>query len=110
MPASKRVTRMTDYILAWQCIGCGKIEAPQTCIGVCRDRKVFVVGKEEHERALAANLALQARLERVHAGLLRFGQAEAKPGQWESAWHALQAQVREVLATLADSDGGTPPA
>jgi len=22
---------------AWQCIGCGKIEAPQNCIGVCRD-------------------------------------------------------------------------
>ena len=22
------------YVAAWQCIGCGKIEAPQTCIGV----------------------------------------------------------------------------
>jgi len=109
MPPSKRVARMTDYIQAWQCIGCGKIEAPQTCIGVCRDRKVFVVGKEEHERALAANLALQEQLERAHAMLLRFGQAEAKPGQWERSWCALQAQVREVLATLAGSDGGTPP-
>jgi hypothetical protein len=31
---------MKDYVKAWQCIGCGKIEAPQACIGVCQDRKV----------------------------------------------------------------------
>jgi hypothetical protein len=24
---------MNDYVKAWQCIGCGKIETPQTCIG-----------------------------------------------------------------------------
>ncbi|MDE2278291.1 MAG: hypothetical protein KGK04_01765 [Xanthomonadaceae bacterium] len=101
---------MTDYIQAWQCIGCGKIEAPQTCIGVCRDRKVFMVGKEEHECALVANQALQARLERAHAMLLRFGQAEPKPGQWEGSWRALQAQLREVLAMLATAHVGTPPA
>ena len=34
---------MGDYIQAWQCIGCGKIEAPQTCVGVCRDRKILLV-------------------------------------------------------------------
>ena len=44
---------MTDYLQAWQCIGCGKLEAPQTCIGVCRDKKVFLVGKDEHDAALA---------------------------------------------------------
>ncbi|MEW9570356.1 hypothetical protein ABQJ54_01185 [Rhodanobacter sp. Si-c] len=99
---------MNDYIQAWQCIGCGRIEAPQPCIGVCKDRKVFMVGKDEHEHALAANTALQAQLERAHAMLLRFGQAEPKPGQWESSWHALQAQVREALATLADPGGWKP--
>jgi hypothetical protein len=35
---------MGDYIQAWQCIGCGRIEAPQTCVGVCRDRKILRVG------------------------------------------------------------------
>ena len=44
---------MGDYINAWQCIGCGKIEAPQTCIGVCQDRKVQLVPLDEHEAALA---------------------------------------------------------
>ena len=44
---------MNAYVKAWQCIGCGKIEAPQTCIGVCQDRKVEFVYAFEHEEALA---------------------------------------------------------
>lgn len=99
---------MTDYIQAWQCIGCGRIEAPQPCIGVCKDRKVFMVGKDEHERALAANAALQAQLRQAREMLLRFGHAKPKPGQWEAAWLALQEQAREALAVLAGSDGGKP--
>lgn len=110
MPPSKRATQMTDYIQAWQCIGCGRVEAPQTCIGVCKDRKVFMVGKDEHERVLAANASLQEQLERTRTMLLRFGKAEPKPGQWENSWHALQAQVQEALAMLAGSAGGAPPA
>jgi hypothetical protein len=92
---------MTDYIQAWQCIGCGKIEAPQPCIGVCKDRKVFMVGKDEHERVLAENQALRIQLERAHAMLQRFGLARPREGQWESSWNALQAQLREALALLA---------
>lgn len=94
---------MTDYIQAWQCIGCGKLEAPQPCIGVCKDRKVFVVGKDEHERALAQNRALLDQLERARAMLLRFGLARPHEGQWEAAWNALQAQVREALVVLQAS-------
>lgn len=97
---------MTDYIQAWQCIGCGRIEAPQPCLGVCKDRKVHFVGRDEHERVLAERDALQARLERAHAMLSRFDRARPRAGQWEAAWRALQAQAREALALLA----GSPPA
>ncbi len=30
---------MNAYVKAWQCIGCVKIEAPQTSIDVCREYK-----------------------------------------------------------------------
>ena len=45
---------MTDSITAWQCIGCGNLEAPQTCIGVCEYRKVRLVDanlfdQQQHE-------------------------------------------------------------
>jgi hypothetical protein len=29
---------MSEPVWAWQCIHCGSIEAPQTCIGICRHR------------------------------------------------------------------------
>lgn len=92
---------MTDYIQAWQCIGCGKIEAPQVCVGVCRDRKVFFIGKDEHEAALAEIERLRAQLADAADRLLRFERAVPRAGQWEHSYHALQEQVREVRAALA---------
>ncbi len=91
---------MTDYIQAWQCIGCGKIEAPQTCIGVCKDRKIFMVGKAEHERVLEQNQALRTHLTQVRSALQRFALAKPQQGQWERSWLALQAELRETLARL----------
>jgi hypothetical protein len=92
---------MTDYIQAWQCIGCGKIEAPQTCIGVCRDRKVYFVGRDEHEVALAQVERLRAQRDAAAAVLLRFERATPREGEWRRSYEALQAQVREVRALLA---------
>lgn len=40
---------MTEYVEAWQSVGCGKIEVSQTCIGACRNRKVQFVYALEHE-------------------------------------------------------------
>ena len=51
----------TDYLQAWQCIGCGRIEAPQPCVGICQDRKVLLVDANEHEAALARTLRAEAR-------------------------------------------------
>lgn len=92
---------MTDWIQAWQCIGCGKIEAPQPCIGVCRDRKVLMVGKQDHDRVLAEGAALRAQLARAHAMLQRFALARPHAGQWERSWLALQDEARAALAVLA---------
>jgi len=36
-------------MVVWQCIGCGKIEGPQACIGVCQDRKVEMVYASVHD-------------------------------------------------------------
>ena len=98
---------MTDTIEAWQCIGCGRVEAPQTCIGVCRDRKVQLVGLADFEQARAEAEALREQLADVHARLQRFALAKPNEGRWEAAWQALQAQLREVLGTLPDA--ASPP-
>ena len=58
---------MSNRVKAWQCIGCGKIEAPQTCIGVCQDRKVEFVYASEHEEAFLS--ALQQRARKILASI-----------------------------------------
>ena len=91
---------MTDYIQAWQCIGCGKIEAPQPCIGVCRDRKILMVAKDEHER-VAAELAAARTLVRTAIDMLgRVAHSTPREGQWERSYRALQEQARAAIAKL----------
>lgn len=92
---------MTEYMQAWQCVGCGKIEAPQPCIGVCRDRRILMIGKQEHELVLAENAALRAQLTKARAMLQRFTLATPHAGQWQRSWQALQDQLREALVVLA---------
>ena len=91
---------MAEYIQAWQCIGCGKIEAPQPCIGVCRDRKVLFIGKDEHEAALGENARLRERLQSAASRLRRFGLATPRLGQWETAYAALRDEARALIAEL----------
>ncbi|MHB8679036.1 MAG: hypothetical protein ACYC7G_04790 [Rudaea sp.] len=92
--------RVAEYIQAWQCIGCGRIEAPQPCIGVCRDRKVLFIGKDEHEAALAEIARLRAQLRSAASRLQRFGLAAPRPGQWEPAYAALRDEARVLITEL----------
>jgi len=91
---------MTDYIQAWQCIGCGKIEAPQPCIGVCRDRKILMVAKDEHER-VAKELARARGLLQMAVDMLgRVAHSTPREGQWERSYRALQEQARAAIVKL----------
>lgn len=91
---------MTDYIQAWQCIGCGRIEAPQTCIGVCRDRKILMVAKDEHERVVAELVQGRQLVQAAIAMLNRIVHSTPRDGQWERSYRALQEQARDAVAKL----------
>jgi hypothetical protein len=94
---------MKGYVKAWQCIGCGRIEAPQTCVGICQDRKVEFVYAFEHEQALGA-LAHAARRADAMAQLLRrLANTTPRADGWERSYRALQAQARSTLAAIGDA-------
>ena len=93
---------MTQTVKAWQCIGCGSIEAPQTCIGVCQHRKVEFVYAAEHEN----DLALAARLRDHLASLVR-RVAFTTPRE-RGADATLSAFRSEARALLDDLRTGTP--
>ena len=89
---------MADYVRAWQCIGCGSIEAPQTCIGVCEHRKVQFVYAFEHEAALARERQRADALESVVRQLAR---TSPRQGEFERSYRALQELARRALSSLA---------
>mgnify|MGYP001425624614 CR=1 FL=1 len=91
---------MAETFQAWQCIGCGKIDGPAQCVGVCQDRPVELVNAADFRAAQAA-----ARRERDRAGALeavvrRIALTYPKPGEVEATWKALQATARRALDRL----------
>ena len=85
-----------EPVRAWQCIGCGNIEAPQTCIGICQYRKVEFVYASDHERALAA---LEARARRCEQLVRQLAYSTPRAGDWERSYRALQERARALLAS-----------
>ncbi|WP_211243049.1 hypothetical protein [Sinimarinibacterium sp. CAU 1509] len=83
---------------AWQCIGCGKIEAPQPCIGVCKDRKVAFVDPADFDRVCAERDSLLARLEKLGALAATVAFTTPHAGKWERSWRSLQRRVRLLMA------------
>jgi len=100
---------VNDYIKAWQCIGCGKIEAPQTCIGVCQDRKVELVYAFEHAQALAALSDITLQRDRLSTLLRRFVSITPRTGEWERALRRFQHEARELLVQLRDGATSETP-
>ena len=91
---------MSEHIKGWQCIGCGKIEAPQTCIGICQDRKVEFVYAFEHEDALAQLALKRAQVSSLLALVRRLAWTKPRKCESEHSYRALQEQARELRATL----------
>jgi len=84
----------TERIAGWRCIGCGKVDAPQPCIGICQDRKVELVLAGDYD----ALLARTAELESVLALIARI---TPRDEEWKASWAALQQRARQVLGGRA---------
>jgi hypothetical protein len=98
---------MSEHIKAWQCIGCGRIEAPQNCIGICQDRKVEFVYAFEYEDALAQLELAHRQVNALSALVRRLASTKPREQEWEHSYRALPEQARALLATL---QAGPPPA
>ena len=81
---------MTERIAGWRCIGCGKVDAPQPCVGVCQDRKVELVLAGDYD-------ALLARTQELESALAMIARITPRDGEWEASWRALQERARQVL-------------
>jgi hypothetical protein len=100
---------MTDYIKAWQCIGCGKIEAPQTCIGICQDRRVEFFYASDHEQVLAELEQLSAQRDVLVRALRKLAFTTPRTDDWRGAFRGAQDEARRALALLRTESGATVP-
>ncbi len=91
---------MDERIRAWQCIGCGRVEAPQTCIGICQDRKLEFVYALEYDHALARLELVSGQVSALLTLVRRLAWTRPRQHEWEHSYRALQAQARTLLASL----------
>ena len=82
--------RMVERIQGWRCIGCGKVDAPRPCIGVCQDRRAELVLAADYD-------AVIARVEALEAFAKLIAHLTPRDGEWEASWRALQGKAQRLL-------------
>jgi hypothetical protein len=95
---------LSDPIKAWQCIGCGRIEAPQNCVGICQDRRVEFVYASEHAETERELTEARGERDALHSLVRRLAWSRPRDGEWERSYRVLQAQARALL-TSHDAGG-----
>ena len=83
-------SRVAERILGWRCIGCGKVDAPRPCVGVCQDRKVELVDAADYD-------ALLARTRELEAALALIARITPRADALAASWQALQERARKLL-------------
>lgn len=95
---------MDGPIEAWECIGCGRIEAPRNCIGVCQDRKVALVDARAYAALQRRLDAERARSGRLLALVQRLAWSRPRAGAWERSYVALQQQARSLANEMHQAE------
>ena len=90
----------TDVIVAWQCIGCGTIEYPEPCLGVCQDQKVRLVYAKDHEKILVKLRGAEIETKMLEALVRRIALATPRAGEWERSYRWLQDEARRAVTAL----------
>jgi hypothetical protein len=87
---------MSERLSALFCIGCGRVDVLETCVGACDERVLDLVLGKDHDEA-RAHFSEAVR----HAGMLRdllFQLVSEIPEpDWPQTHRTLQAQARSVL-------------
>jgi hypothetical protein len=91
---------MTERVTAWQCIGCGRIEGAQPCIGVCRDLKTDFVYASDYDQVAAQLKLMRERSDVLVALISQLAHTTPREGEWERTYRALKARAQQTLETL----------
>jgi hypothetical protein len=88
---------VAEPITAWQCIGCGRLEASANCIGVCQDRKVELVSAWDYAEAVARLDDALARIAALEALVEKLAHTTPRDGAWRASYEAFRDQARKLV-------------
>jgi hypothetical protein len=102
MTATSEIASATPLVVeAWRCIGCGRIEASQPCIGVCQDQKVRLVDAADYEAVLALLREAEEKADALEGLVRRLAQTRPRAGAWEQSYKALQDDAQRMLTAMS---------
>lgn len=93
------MARLSDpRFKAWECTGCGRVEAPQPCLGICQDRAVELVHADAYRQLQEDNAQMRELI-------LRLARTTPTSDGWEAGYRALQERATRLLDQLERHDG-----
>ena len=98
-----------DVVTTWKCESCGRIEAPQPCIGVCIRPETPMVTASEHAEVLEEAAAARRELEWWAPPVRQLAWTTPRPGRGEDAAQAVRAAAQARLTPEARPRSDTPP-
>ena len=101
---------MIERIKAWQCIGCGRIEGAQPCVGICEDRRAEFVHASAYDEALSQLALARRQIEALAALVRQIAYTAPHAGEYERAWLALQQRARQAFNGSASGQESICPA
>ena len=81
---------MTARAKVWQCVGCGRIESQQQCLGVCHDVPAEIVSAADYDAAREEAEALRLFLKQIVL-------SSPRDGVWERSFRVLQERAKRLL-------------
>jgi uncharacterized membrane protein len=99
---------VSEVFKVWQCIGCGRIDGPQPCVGICQDRKAELVYASEYEEQFWRAEKAEERVAVLEALVRRLAWTTPRAGDWERSYRELQRGARDALRTVDSVDAAVP--
>jgi hypothetical protein len=86
-----------DRATTWWCSGCGGIDAPQPCLGICIWRRVDWVNAQIYDREHKSAVAGRDTELRLRALLRPVASITPRERHWKLGWRTMRAQAQRSL-------------
>jgi hypothetical protein len=91
-----------EFATTWWCAGCGGIDAPQPCLGICVWRSVEWVNGIRYLEQRAGALVERNTEQRLRGLVRRVAFVTPRAGHWERGWRAFEAQAQVMFQACQD--------